>query len=51
MTGNPFFGKKDISAFKEACTVINTPQHEKRMNELHFSNYKPPKQRTRRLHR
>lgn len=48
MTGNPFFGKKDTKAFKGACEIISTTEHVKRMNELHHTDYKPPKQRTRR---
>lgn len=53
MTGNPFFGKNSLKAFTEASVVINTPEHEKRMNELHHTSYIPPRQRTRRrvIHR
>jgi len=33
MTGNPYFGKKDVTAFREACIV--TPKDIEHMNELH----------------
>jgi tRNA A37 N6-isopentenylltransferase MiaA len=45
---NPFFGKDSTKAFKEACEE-NDEDRTKRMNELHYTNYKPSsKQKNRR---
>lgn len=40
MTGNPYFGKNNMAAFKAACEEDNEIKT-KRMNELHLTNYKP----------
>ncbi len=48
MTGNPYFGKSNTTAFKAACEEDNEIRT-KRMNELHKTDYKPStKQKNRR---
>jgi len=51
MTGNPYFGKLGITAFKAACEEDDETRT-KRMNELHQTDYKPKsKQKNRRKSR
>lgn len=45
---NPYFGKDITKAYKEACEE-NDEIRTKRLNELHYTDYKPPsKQKNRR---
>lgn len=45
---NPYFGKSDTTAFRAACEE-NIEDRVKRMNELHYTDYKPSsKQKNRR---
>ena len=36
-TGNPYFGKTDTTAYKEACAEMATGAHIQRMNILHVA--------------
>ena len=45
---NPYFGKSDTIAYKAACEEKDEDRT-KRMNELHYTDYKPlSKQKNRR---